>query len=244
MSSLVLLIVALGVFGLTTSLLLSLNKVIKTIYYWEREVIFTDYSSSPKEIYIRFPHEALTSDTLSKSIDSENIHEGLELAISDNSSTYVPYANMFAGIVDVFLEYRNLVGALQNAEEEYQDDPGELELFKGPKKFDFPSVMHGLDVYNMYTKYVLYDLDNDKEIIISSPTDYSSFVKRVIENKSNLSYRTHYLVYKKISNKDDGQLVSELITIFNIGQNYRDLSNQTPIMDIKYLPENKDARKN
>jgi len=244
MSSLIILIVTLGVFGLTTSLLLNLNKVIKTIYYWEREVIFTDYFSSPKEIYIRFPHEALTSDTLSKDIDSEDIHESLELAISDNSATYVPYANMLAGIVDIFLDYRNLIGALQNAQEEYQDDPEELELFKGPKKFDFPSVMHGLDVYNMYTKYTLYDLDNDKEILIKSSDDYSSFVKRVIENKSNLSYRTHYLVYKKIGNKEDGQLVSELVTIFNIGQNYRDLSNQTPNMDIRYLPEKTDARKN
>lgn len=244
MDLIVLGVVLLGTIGITSTLLLSLNRIVKTIYYWEREVIFTDYYSNPKEIYIHFPHEALTSDILSKDIHSEDLHENLELAINDNGNTYVPYANMLAGIVDIFLDYRNVIGALQNAEEEYRDDPEELELFKKPKKFDFPSVMNGLDTYNMYTKYTLHDLDTDKEIQIKSPADYSAFVRRVIENKSNLSYRTHYLIYKKIGNKEDGQLVNELLTVFNIGQNYQDLSNQTPFMDIKYLSENKDARKN
>ena len=96
----------------------------------------------------------------------------------------------------------------------------------------------------MYTKYTLWDLDNDKQIFINSIQDYSAFVRRVIENKSNLSYRTHYMVYKKIGNKEDGQLVSELTTLFNIGQDYQDMSNRTPIMDVQYLSESRDARKN
>lgn len=236
-------ILILGIVGVTTTLLFSLNNIIKTVYYWEREITFVDYSN-PKEIYIRFPHESLTSDNLSKEIKDDHIYEKFELSVNENGNIYVPFASMLTGIVDIFLDYRNVIGALQNAEEEYRDDPEELELFKSPKKFDFPSVMHGLDVYNMYTKYVLHDLDDDKEIVITSAADYSSFVQRVIQNKSNLSYRTHYMVYKKVGNKEDGQLISELITTFNIGQRYQDMSNKNPIMDIQYLAETKDARKN
>ncbi|NDB81655.1 MAG: hypothetical protein EB127_02715 [Alphaproteobacteria bacterium] len=243
MNPLILVIVTLGVIGLTSSLLLSLNKVIKTIYYWEREITFIDHSN-PKEIHIRFPCESLTSDVLSKDIESDDLHEKFQIAASENNNVYVPYSSLLSGIVDIFLGYRNVIGALQNAQEEYQDDPEELELFKGAKKFDFPSVISGLDTYNMYTKYTLHDLDTDKEIQITSADEYSSFVRRVIENKSNLSYRTHYLVYKKIGNKEDGQLISELITTFNIGLNYQNLSNHIPSMEVTYLPENKDARKN
>jgi hypothetical protein len=133
---------------------------------------------------------------------------------------------------------------LQNAEEEYKEDPEELELFKAAKKFDFPSVMNGLDTYNMYTRYTLWDLEGDKEISILSAKDYSAFVKQVIENKSNLSYRTHYMVYKKVGTKENGQLISELTTIFNIGQAYNDLSNRVPVMNVTHLPEKKDAGKN
>lgn len=243
MSPLVLIIALLGVTGLTYTLLSSLNNIIKTIYYWEREITFVDYVN-PKEIYIRFPNEALTSETLSKDIDVDDLHERFQFAASENETLYVPYASLLAGIVDIFLGYRNVIGALQNAEEEYIDDPEELELFKGPKKFDFPSVMNGIDTYNIYTKYVLWDLDQDKEILIKSATDYSAFVKQVISNKSNVSYRTHYMVYKKVGNKENGQLISELTTIFNIGQNYQNLSNRIPVMDVVHLPEKEDARKN
>jgi hypothetical protein len=151
---------------------------------------------------------------------------------------------MLTGIIDIFLSYRNVIGALQNAEEEYKDEPQELELFKAYGKFDLPSVIRDNDVYNMYTKYTLYDIDADKEILISTATEYSAFVKRVIENKSNLSYRTHYMVYKKIGTKEDGQLISELITVLNIGQNYQDQTDAQHIMDVEYLPERMDARKN
>ena len=243
MSSLILIIALLGITGLTYSLLSNLNNIIKTIYYWEREIIFTDHVN-PKEIYIRFPNEALTSETLSKDIEVDDLHERFQFAASENETLYVPYASLLAGIVDIFLSYRNVIGALQNAEEEYIDDPEELELFKGPKKFDFPSVMNGIDTYNIYTKYTLWDLEQDKEIAITSASDYSGFVKRVIDNKSNLSYRTHYMVYKKVGNKENGQLISELTTIFNIGQSYQDLSNRTPVMDVVHLPEKKDAREN
>lgn len=243
MSTFAFVFLMIGICGITTSLLFSLNNIIKTIYYWEREVIFNDYSN-PKEVYIRFPNESLTSDALSRKIKDIEIYERFELGITENGNVYVPYANMLTGIVDIFLDYRNLIGALQNAQEEYQEDPEELELFKGPKKFDFPSVIHELGTYNMYTKYTLWDLDNDKQIFINSIQDYSAFVRRVIENKSNLSYRTHYMVYKKIGNKEDGQLVSELTTLFNIGQDYQDMSNRTPIMDVQYLSESRDARKN
>lgn len=243
MSSLILIIALLGITGLTYSLLSNLNNIIKTIYYWEREIIFTDYVN-PKEIYIRFPNEALTSETLSKDIEVDDLHERFQFAASENETLYVPYASLLAGIVDIFLSYRNVIGALQNAEEEYIDDPEELELFKGPKKFDFPSVMNGIGTYNIYTKYTLWDLEQDKEIAITSASDYSAFVKRVIDNKSHLSYRTHYMVYKKVGNKENGQLISELTTIFNIGQSYQDLSNRTPIMDVVHLPEKKDVREN
>ena len=243
MESLTLIIALLGATGLTYTLLSSLNKIIKTIYYWEREIIFTDHVN-PKEIYIRFPNEALTSETLSKDIEVNDLHERFQFAASENGTVYVPYANTLAGIVDIFLGYRNVIGALQNAEEEYREDPEELELFKSAKKFDFPSVMNGLDTYNMYTRYTLWDLEEDKEICISSASDYSAFVKRVIENKSNLSYRTHYMVYKKIGNKENGQLINELTTIFNIGQAHNNLSNRTPVMDVTHLPEKKDAGKN
>jgi hypothetical protein len=243
MASLTLIIALLGVTGITYTLLSSLNKIIKTIYYWEREITFVDHVN-PKEIYIQFPNEALTSDTLSKDIEVDDLHERFEFAASENGTVYVPYASVLAGIVDIFLGYRNVIGALQNAEEEYKEDSEELELFKTAKKFDFPSVMNGTDTYNIYTKYSLWDLDEDKEISISSADSYSAFVKRVIENKSNLSYRTHYMVYKKVGTKENGQLISELTTIFNIGQAYNDLSNKTPVMDVTHLSENKDARKN
>ena len=243
MNSLILIIALLGVTGLTYTLLSSLNNVIKTIYYWEREITFVDHVN-PKEISIRFPNEALTSETLSRDIAADDLHERFQFAASENETLYVPYASLLAGIVDIFLSYRNVIGALQNAEEEYIDDPEELELFKGPKKFDFPSVMNGIDTYNIYTKYTLWDLEQDKEIAITSASDYSAFVKRVIDNKSNLSYRTHYMVYKKVGNKENGQLISELTTIFNIGQSYQDLSNRTPIMDVVHLPERKDAGEN
>jgi len=243
MALLTLIIALLGVAGVTYTLLSTLNKVIKTIYYWEREIIFVDYVN-PKEIYIQFPNEALTSDTLSKDIEVDDLHERFQFAASENETVYVPYASLLAGIVDIFLGYRNVIGALQNAEEEYIDDPEELELFKTAKKFDFPSVMNGLDTYNIYTKYTLWDLQEDKEIRISSASDYSAFVKLVIENKSNLSYRTHYMVYKKVGTKETGELISELTTIFNIGQAYNDLSNKTPVMDVTHLSEKKDAGKN
>jgi hypothetical protein len=243
MTSLTLIIALLGVFGITYTLLSSLNRIIKTIYYWEREITFVDHVN-PKEIYIQFPNEALTSETLSKDIEADDLHERFQFAISENETLYVPYASLLAGIVDIFLTYRNVIGALQNAEEEYIDDPEELELFKGLKKFDFPSVMNGVDTYNIYTKYSLWDLDEDKEIFISSADNYSAFVKRVIDNKSNLSYRTHYMVYKKVGPKENGQLISELTTVFNIGQRYQDLSNRSPVMDVVHLPEKKDAGKN
>jgi len=243
MASLTLIIALLGVGGLTYTLLSSLNKIIKTIYYWEREIIFTDYVN-PKEIYIQFPNEALTSETLSKDIEVDDLHERFQFAVSENETVYVPYASTLAGIVDIFLGYRNVIGALQNAEEEYNEDPEELELFKTAKKFDFPSVMNGIDTYNMYTKYTLWDLEEDKEIRISSANDYSAFVKQVIDNKSNLSYRTHYMVYKKVGTKENGELISELTTIFNIGQAYNDLSNRTPVMDVTHLSEKKDVGKN
>lgn len=243
MSPLILFIVALGVCGLTTSLLLSLNKIIKTIYYWQREVTFIDHVN-PKKIYIGFPNEALTSDSLTKDVSTDELYEKLELIITENESVYIPYKSMLTGIIDIFLGYRNVIGALQNADEEYQDEPQELELFKAHGKFDLPSVIRGSDVYNMYTKYTLHDIDTDKEILITSASDYSAFVKRVIENKSNLSYRTHYMVYKKVGNKEDGQLISELVTIFNIGQNYQDLTDAEHIIDVEYLPEIEDARKN
>jgi hypothetical protein len=243
MESLTLIIALLGVTGLTYTLLSTLNKVIKTIYYWEREVIFTDHVN-PKEIHIQFPNEALTSQTLSKDIEVDDLHERFQFAASENETVYVPYASLLAGIVDIFLGYRNVIGALQNAEEEYKEDPEELELFKAAKKFDFPSVMNGLDTYNMYTRYTLWDLEGDKEISISSAKDYSAFVKQVIENKSNLSYRTHYMVYKKVGTKENAQLISELTTIFNIGQAYNDLSNRVPVMNVTHLPEKKDAGKN
>ena len=242
MNSLAILFLIIGMGGVALTLLFSLNNIIKTIYYWDREVTFIDHLNN-KEIYIHFPNESLTSDVLSKDIKDDDIYDRFETAINDNATIYVPYANMYTGIVDIFLDYRNLIGSLQNAEEEYQDDPSELELFKTRKKFDFPSVINGPDVYNMYTRYTLYDLDTDKEIIINSIADYSAFIKRVIQNKSNLSYRTHYMAYKKVGNKEDGQLVSELTTVFNIGQDYQDLSNRTPTIEIQYLPENKYARK-
>lgn len=233
MSSLVLFIVALGVAGLTTSLLLSLNKVIKTIYYWEREVTFVDHVN-PKKIHIRFPNESLTSDSLTREIPTDELYEKFELIITENEATYIPYKSMLSGIIDIFLDYRNVIGALQNAEEEYKDEPQELELFKAYGKFDLPSVIYGTDVYNMYTKYTLYDLDNRKEIVITSSQEYTAFVQRVLENKSNLSYRTHYMVYRKVGTKEDGQLISELVTTFNIGQNYQDLTNTEYVMDVQY----------
>lgn len=243
MSPLIFFIVALGVCGLTTSLLLTLNRIIKTIYYWEREVTFVDHVN-PKKIYIKFPSEALTSVSLTKDIPTDELYEKLELLITENETTYIPYKSMLTGIIDIFLSYRNVIGALQNAEEEYKDEPQELELFKAYGKFDLPSVIRDNDVYNMYTKYTLYDIDADKEILISTATEYSAFVKRVIENKSNLSYRTHYMVYKKIGTKEDGQLISELVTVLNIGQNYQDQTDAQHIMDVEYLPERMDARKN
>lgn len=243
MSPLIFFIVALGVCGLTTSLLLTLNRIIKTIYYWEREVTFVDHVN-PKKIYIKFPSEALTSASLTKDIPTDELYDKLELLITENETTYIPYKSMLTGIIDIFLSYRNVIGALQNAEEEYKDEPQELELFKAYGKFDLPSVIRDNDVYNMYTKYTLYDIDADKEILISTATEYSAFVKRVIENKSNLSYRTHYMVYKKIGTKEDGQLISELVTVLNIGQNYQDQTDAQHIMDVEYLPERMDARKN
>ena len=243
MSPLIFFIVALGVCGLTTSLLLTLNRIIKTIYYWEREVTFVDHVN-PKKIYIKFPSEALTSASLTKDIPTDELYDKLELLITENETTYIPYKSMLTGIIDIFLSYRNVIGALQNAEEEYKDEPQELELFKAYGKFDLPSVIRDNDVYNMYTKYTLYDIDADKEILISTATEYSAFVKRVIEKKSNLSYRTHYMVYKKIGTKEDGQLISELVTVLNIGQNYQDQTDAQHIMDVEYLPERMDARKN
>ena len=120
MNSLIFSILLLGVCGLTISLLFNLNKVIKTIYYWQREVTFTDYVN-PKKIYINFPNEALTSNSLTKDISADDLYEKLELIITDNEATYIPYKGMITGIVDIFLDYRNVIGALQNAEEEYQD---------------------------------------------------------------------------------------------------------------------------
>jgi hypothetical protein len=236
-------ILALGTLGLGTTLLLSLNNIIKTIYYWQREVTFTDHVN-PKKIHIQFPNEALTSDSLSKDICTDELYEKLELLITDNESSYVPYKSMITGIIDIFLDYRNVIGALQNAEEEYKYDTEELELFKSRAKFDLPSIIRGNEVYNMYTLYSLYDIDTQKEIIITSPEDYSAFVRKVIENKSNLSYRTNYMVYKKIGNKEDGLLVSELTTTFNIGQMYQDQTRTKNIIDVRYPSEIEDARKN
>ena len=235
MASLIFSIIAIGISGLSIFLLLSLNRVIKTIYYWQRQVTFIDYVN-PKKIYIQFPNEALTSNSLTKNISTDEIYEKLELMITDNETVYIPYKSMLTRIVDIFLGYRNVIGALQNAEEEYQEEPEELQLFKKHSKFDFPSVIKDNDVYNMYTKYTLYDIDNSKEILINSAADYSVFVRRVIENKCNLSYRTHYMVYKKIGNKEDGQLINELITTFNIGQNYQDVTDSEYI-DIQLLHE-------
>jgi hypothetical protein len=42
------------------------------------------------------------------------------------------------------------------------------------------------------------------------------------------------MVYKKIGTKEDGQLISELVTTFNIGQNYQDLTNAEYVMDVQY----------
>jgi hypothetical protein len=52
------------------------------------------------------------------------------------------------------------------------------------------------------------------------------------------------MVYKKVGTKETGELISELTTIFNIGQAYNDLSNKTPVMDVTHLSEKKDAGKN
>lgn len=222
-----------GILGISISLLLNLNNIIKTIYYWQREVTFVDHVN-PKKIYIKFPNEALTSDSLTKDIPTDELYDKLELLITDNESSYVPYKSMLTGIIDIFLGYRNVIGALQSAEEEYEYDSEELELFKSHGKFDLPSVIRDNEVYNMYTAYTLYDIDLQKEIKITSVTDYSAFVRQVIENKSNLSYRTHYMIYKKIGGKEDGQLISELITTFNIGQMYQDLTRTQNTIDVRY----------
>ena len=207
-----------------------LNKLTVDIYSWQRAIQFYDYQND-KEILCSYSSESLTSNSdLFNSF--KNLNSDFEYIATEGGIYSIPHKMTYVSLLNSFNNEKDLIFGLRLIGND------NLSLFSQKRILDIPMVIMGSDIFNIYVKYTVTNLDTGHNLDIKSVNDYEAFITSIYENKNNYSCKADYSTYKKVGKHDDGELISSFVLEIKIGPNFSNINYGKPyILETKYLNE-------